>query len=157
TSLALAALLLVAGTIVSTWQARRAEDARQRAEDLRALADRAATRAALSAARIAAEHHDYSACERELASVVPTERGWVWHGRASRADARIAHLASAEPLSSAAFVPGVREVVAVDAAGTLTRWAPGETAAHARLDLGTRLTGPAAFDREARFVAGAHG
>src|SRR5258706_148845 len=85
TTLVLAALLLIAGTAISTWQARRAEDARGRADVLRVLADgetrkarESAKRAALAAARIAAEHHDYATSRRLLESVEPGERGWVW-------------------------------------------------------------------------------
>jgi len=164
TSLALAALALVAGTAISTWQARRAEEALARAEGLRTLADEqsekahsAATSAALAAARVAADHHDVTACRRLLESIEPAERGWVWRWLARRADERIARFATGEPLLGAAFVPDSAELVAVDAAGMLTRWVLGESEARARLALGVRLTGPAAFDREGAFVAGVHG
>ncbi|HEV8111723.1 MAG TPA: protein kinase [Planctomycetota bacterium] len=149
-SVALAALLLVAGTAVSTWQARKAEDAHRHADEQRTLA-------ALAGARVAAEHDDYAASRRLLDSVDPADRGWVWSWLDASGDGRIATFVAAEPLRAAAFLPDSTEIVTVDAAGTLTRWAPGDAGTRRQLDLGERLAGPAAFDPNGGFVAGVHG
>jgi WD40 repeat protein/serine/threonine protein kinase len=149
-SLVLAAVLLVAGTVVSTWQARRAEDARLRAEE-------SARRAALHAARVASEHQDFATSRRLLDSIAPADRGWVWKWLNAGLDGRIAAFASTVPMRAAAFLPDSEEIVSADASGTVARWIPGDTEARARLDLGDPLTGPAAFDPEGAFVAGVHG
>ena len=150
TSLVLAAFLLIAGTAVSTWQAHRADAAARKSRE-------SARRAALAAARIAAEHDDFASSRRLLDSVEPGERGWVWSWLNAGSDGRIACFVASEPLRAAAFLPGSDDLVAVDAAGTLTRWSPGDGTTHARFDLGAPITGPAAFDPDGSFVAGVLG
>jgi WD40 repeat protein/serine/threonine protein kinase len=157
TSLGLVGLLLVAGTVVSTCQARRAEELRDLADEGARRARDAAESAALAGARIAAEHHDPSASRRLLETVDPARRGWVWNWLSVGRDDRIGTFVAAEPLQAAAFLPGSSELVAVDAAGTITRWAPDEVEGRARIELGAPLTGPAAFDAEGGFVAGVLG
>jgi len=150
TSLVLGALLLVAGTVVSTCQARRAD-----LEARKAL--RAAERAALAGARVAAEHHDSAASRRFLESIDPARRGWVWRWLNEGGDDRIGTFVAPEPVRAAAFVPDSEELVALDAAGTLVRWAPDDRGTLSKIDLGATLTGPAAFDADAGFVAGVLG
>jgi serine/threonine protein kinase/WD40 repeat protein len=156
-SFGVAALLLVAGTVVSTWQARRNDRLRVLADAEAHRARRAANQATLVGAQIASETFDFTTGRRLLESVPPADRGWVWQWLSRRNDSRIATYASAETLLAATFFPDTQEILIVDAAGTLTRWTPGASGAPERVDLGVRLTGPAAFDREGSVVAGVHG
>jgi WD40 repeat protein/serine/threonine protein kinase len=157
TSLVLAAASLIAGTTVSTCQARRAEQLRALADERARDAVHAARSSTLAAARIAAEHGDFATSRRLLDSIEPSGRGWVWRWLRTKNDGRIgAFTTDAEP-RAAAFLPSSRELVIVDAAGTLTHCACGENTVGAKLDLGVQMTGPAAFDRNGAFLAGVSG
>jgi len=159
-SLILAGAALVAATVVSAWQARVADRARERAEVLRGTAEkrseearRSATRAAIAGANVAAVHGDVVSARRLLESVEPGQRFWEWRHMLRRIDGRLDSFASAEALHAAVLADQGRAVAIVDAAGTITRWIPGADEAPACIDLGTRIRGPAAFDPEGRFLA----
>ena len=157
TSLALAALLLIAGTAISTCQARRAEKMRALADAEARKALRSAQSSTLAAARIAAEHGDFASSRRLLDSIETAGRGWVWKWLSAKGDGRIGSFTTKAAARASAFVPDSNEIVAVDESGALWRWRPGADAPRAAFDLGERISGPAAFDEDGAFVAGVHG
>jgi WD40 repeat protein len=156
-SLALAGVLLIAGTAVSTCQARRADQLRALADEEARIAHRAAQASTLAAARVATEHADFTTSRRLLDSIAPADRGWVWKWLKARDDGRIASFTTAATARAAAFAADSNAILAIDELGALSRWTPGDDAARRELQLGVQLTGPAAFDRNARFLAGVHG
>jgi WD40 repeat protein len=163
-SVVVAAATLVGATVLSVWQARVADAARNRAETLRKTAEarteealRSATRAAVAGASVSALHGDVVSAGRLLDSVAQEQRFWEWRQMRRRIDERFATFVSAELIRAASFAPERDEVVLVDEAGVLTRWTPGGEDPPSRWNLGRRIHGPAAFDPQGRFLAAVAG
>ncbi|HVS08918.1 MAG TPA: protein kinase [Planctomycetota bacterium] len=157
TGIALAFAALIAGTIVSLLQARRADGARDFAEGQRAEALRASRRATLGAASMASKIHDLSACERLLESIEPGERAWEWRHIAARLDTSAAHIRPGEPVRAAGFLPDASELLLVTASGELQRWSPDGLERLASIRLEDTIQGPAALSSDGRFLAGVFG
>jgi WD40 repeat protein/serine/threonine protein kinase len=156
-SLVLAAAFLVAGTAISTCQARRAEKLRVLADEEAKSAVHAARGSTLAAARIAAEHADFATSRRLLDSIEPAGRGWVWKWLRARGDGRIGIFTTESAARAASFLPSSNELAIAERSGKLTRWSFGGKTAGGELDLGAELTGSAAFDRDGAYLAGVNG
>src|SRR5258705_253272 len=121
----------------------------------RIVTERSPTR--LARPGTAAKQAAWTTSGRLLASTARKRRGWVWTCLEERDDRRIARFTTDATTRAATFLADSNGILTVDEAGTVRRWAPGEEADLAKLDLGVRLSGPAAFEREGAFVAGVHG
>jgi WD40 repeat protein len=143
---ALAVLALVTATIVSLVQVRVADAARD-------FAVRAACRASIAAATVAAEHADFAACRHLLDSVAPDDRNWEWCHLASRADRTLARVEGTEPFLDAVLAPSGDELAAVTRTGAVLRWRLPDLEPLGGTHLDEVPTGPAVFRRDGSALA----
>ncbi len=127
---------LLAGTVVSVWQARVAIEQRRLA-DLRA--DQAllqAFRASLAAAAAALEANDPVTVEEQLETIEPRLRDWSWRYFWNKSDRSVAVLRAGEPIAGAAFSDDGSKVLLACESGNLGWWDPslGEKVASRSLD-----------------------
>ncbi len=157
TGILLTVAALVTGTVVSLLQARRADRARDFAEEQRAQALRSSRRATLTAASMAREIHDLSACDRLLDLVEPGERAWEWRHIESQLDTSTARIRPGEPLCATGFLADGSALLLVTASGEIQRWSPDGLEQRESVRLEDALSGPAAISADGRFLAGVFG
>ncbi len=124
----IAALAMVAGTALSTWQALAAVRARDSADRNAAEARREANRASLAAASAALSQGDPIGARDHLDATEESARGWAWRYWDARHDRSIALFEPGEIVAGAWFAPDDTSVVIVTAGGSLRAWNPWSTA-----------------------------
>ncbi len=156
-SLVFGGAALVAGTVVSLFQAHEAGEARDLANGRQELAQRAARRSTLMAASMAFELGDRVACRGLLDSVEPAERAWEWRYLDGLTDQTSARITSEEPLRAAQFAAASDEIVLVTGTGESQRWSAGGVERLGGSRLAHAPIGQAALDREGTRIAATFG